>query len=39
VVLITKRICYRFGHLDLTFTSLPTNGRNRSLKGFAGLGR
>jgi hypothetical protein len=39
VVLIAKRICNSFGHLDLTFTSLPTNCRNGSLKGFAGLGR
>jgi hypothetical protein len=39
MMLIAKGISNSFGHLDLSFTSLPTNCRNSSLKGFAGLGR
>jgi hypothetical protein len=39
MMLIAKRVRYSFGHLDLAFTSLPTDCRNGSLKGFAGLGR
>jgi hypothetical protein len=39
MVLIAECICDSFSHLDLTFTSLPTDCRNGSLKGFAGLGR
>jgi hypothetical protein len=39
MVLIAKRICDSFGHLDLTFASLPTYCRNGSLKSFSSLGR
>jgi hypothetical protein len=39
MVLIAKRIRYSLGHFDLTFTSLPTDRRNGSLKGFTSLGR
>jgi hypothetical protein len=38
-MLIAKRVSYSFGHFNLTFTSLPTNCRNGSLKGFTSLGR
>jgi hypothetical protein len=39
MVLIAQCVSNGFGHFNLTFAGLPTNCRNGSLKGFAGLGR
>jgi hypothetical protein len=39
MVLIAQCVSHCLGHFNLTFTSLPTDSRNGSLKGFAGLGR